>query len=306
MTERGIGRSALLAGLLVLVVLVGGRMAGTLHNRQAGHLTSSSGRGGTASNQTTTKPKAQPAPTTSAGGSASDTRGSAAKSGNGSGLGSKDNPMPTPNPSGSPSRSSAPSDRALGAKRTTGATAVALTFDDGPSPDWTPQVLDLLRERGVKATFCLVGTQVRKYPQLVARIVREGHTLCNHSWHHDLELGSRPDEVIRSDLTRTSAEIHQAVPGAGIAYYRQPGGKWTPAVISIAKELGMAPLDWAVDPQDWNTPGTQAIIDRVMHSTHRGSIVLMHDGGGDRSETLAACKTLIPWLQQRYPLVALR
>jgi peptidoglycan/xylan/chitin deacetylase (PgdA/CDA1 family) len=303
MTERGIGRSALLAGLLVLVVLVGGRLAGALHARQAGHLATSpgssgsAGRGGVASNGTTTRPQPRPASTASAGSPVPDNGGSH--------LGSRDNPTPTAIPSGSPSPSGTPTDRTFGAKRTTGSTAVALTFDDGPSPDWTPQVLDLLRERGVKATFCLIGAQVRRYPQLVARIVREGHTLCNHSWRHDLQLGSRSDEVIRSDLTRTNTEIHQAVPGARIAYYRQPGGKWTPAVVHIAKELGLAPLDWAVDPQDWNTPGTQAIIDRVMHNTHRGSIVLMHDGGGDRSETLAACKTLIPWLQERYPLVAL-
>jgi peptidoglycan/xylan/chitin deacetylase (PgdA/CDA1 family) len=183
---------------------------------------------------------------------------------------------------------------------------VALTFDDGPSPSWTPQVLDLLREQGVKATFCLIGINVRKYPQLVSRIVREGHTLCNHSWQHDLRLGSRSEQVIQSDLSRTSAEIRQAVPGARIPYFRQPGGAWTPAVIKVARELDMIPLGWAVDPQDWKRPGKQAIIDSVTHNTHGGSIVLMHDGGGDRSETLAACETLIPWLKERYNLVAMR
>jgi len=315
MTERGVGRSALVAGLLVLVVLVGGRIAGTLHTGQTGHLASSNGQGGTASKRTTSKPK--PASSKSTSVSASGTgRGpaptptGASSSGSSSGLGNKDDPAPTPNPSGlpsgTPSQGGTPSDRALGAQRITGSSAVALTFDDGPSPDWTPHVLDLLRERGVQATFCLVGTQVRRYPQLVARIVREGHTLCNHSWQHDLKLGSRPDDVIRSDLTRTNEEIRQAVPGARIAYYRQPGGKWTPAVAAISNQLGMTPLDWAVDPQDWNKPGTQAIINRVIHNTHHGSIVLMHDGGGNRSETLAACEKLIPWLQKRYPLVALR
>jgi peptidoglycan/xylan/chitin deacetylase (PgdA/CDA1 family) len=197
-------------------------------------------------------------------------------------------------------------DPTFGAKRSTGTSSVALTFDDGPDPTWTPQMLELLKLEGIKATFCVVGAHVRAYPQLVARIVRDGHTLCNHSWQHDLKLGEKTPAEITADLARTSAEIRKAVPGARIPYYRQPGGKWTAGIVSTAKGMGMTPLGWAVDPADWSKPGAQAIVDRVTQHTYPGSIVLMHDGGGDRTETLAACRTLFPWLKQHFKLTQLR
>ncbi|HET8662629.1 MAG TPA: polysaccharide deacetylase family protein [Micromonosporaceae bacterium] len=193
-----------------------------------------------------------------------------------------------------------------GPRSFTGSAAVALTFDDGPHPTYTPQILDLLRSYGVRATFCVVGTQVRQYPALVARMVREGHSLCNHSWHHDTSLGSRTAAEIRSDLSRTNAEIQRAAPGARIRYFRQPGGRWTPLVIQVAADLGMVSIDWDVDPRDWNRPPAQQIADYVIRYTRRGSIVLMHDGGGDRSATVAACRTILPNLKSRFTLVALR
>src|SRR3954470_754278 len=118
--------------------------------------------------------------------------------------------------------------------RETGTNDVALTFDDGPGDD-TLAILDLLRQHHVKATFCLIGVHVQARPDLVQAIVRDGHTLCNHTWHHDLHLGQRPPEVIRSDLERTSEEIHRAVPGVPIKYFRQPGGVWTDRIVSIAQ-----------------------------------------------------------------------
>jgi peptidoglycan/xylan/chitin deacetylase (PgdA/CDA1 family) len=188
----------------------------------------------------------------------------------------------------------------------TGSKSVALTFDDGPHPTWTPKVLDLLRAQGVKATFCLVGVKVHADPGLVARIVREGHTLCNHSWQHDLDMGKKSEAQIRADLERTNREIRRAVPGAKIPYYRQPGGKWTPAIVTVSRSLGMAPLHWDVDPQDWDKPGAAMISKRVAAHARPGSIVLMHDGGGDRSGTLAACPTVIGQLKKRYGIVGLR
>jgi peptidoglycan/xylan/chitin deacetylase (PgdA/CDA1 family) len=182
---------------------------------------------------------------------------------------------------------------------------VALTFDDGPNPTYTPQILNLLREYGIKATFCLIGVNVRNHPELVQRIVREGHTLCNHTWNHDLQLGTRSVAEIRSDLQRTNDEIHRAMPGAKISYFRHPGGNWTAAAVQVATELGMTPLHWAVDPRDWDRPGTDEIIHTVISQTRAGSIVLMHDGGGDRSQTVEACRTILPNLKSRFALIAL-
>nr|MDT0661749.1 polysaccharide deacetylase family protein [Micromonospora sp. DSM 115978] len=193
-----------------------------------------------------------------------------------------------------------------GSIRLTGTKQVAVTFDDGPDPVWTPKVLDRLRAAQVKATFCLVGSRVRKYPALVARIVREGHSLCNHSWQHDLKLGEKPEPEIASDLARTNRQIQQAVPGAEIDWYRQPGGKWTPAVIKVARDQGMAALHWDVDPADWEKPGAKVIIKRVADQARPGSIVLLHDGGGDRSGTVGACPDVLDSLRTKYGVVRLK
>ncbi|BCJ38405.1 hypothetical protein Athai_59080 [Actinocatenispora thailandica] len=192
-----------------------------------------------------------------------------------------------------------------GSLRTTGTSAVALTFDDGPSPVWTPKVLALLKHYHLHATFCLIGEQVKEYPKLVARIAADGHTLCNHSWDHDEYMSQRSTKYIRSELTRTTAAIRHAVPGATVRYYRQPGGNWSKRIVRISRTLGMAPLDWSVDPSDWQRPPARSIIANVKSHTGRGSIVLMHDGGGDRSHTCAALRTLLPYLSRRYDLIRL-
>ncbi|GAB3818730.1 polysaccharide deacetylase family protein [Micromonospora zhanjiangensis] len=193
----------------------------------------------------------------------------------------------------------------LGTQRTTGVRAVALTFDDGPHPVWTPKVLDDLKAAGVKATFCLIGQQIKAHADLVARMVREGHQLCNHSWKHDLKLGKKSEAEIRADLVRTNQAIEKAVPGVKIPYFRAPGGNWTSAMIKVVTELGMTPLHWDVDPQDWAKPGATKITNRVEGSARAGSIVLMHDGGGDRSGTATACPQVIAWLKKKYGIVRL-
>ncbi|SBT50405.1 polysaccharide deacetylase family protein [Micromonospora auratinigra] len=221
-------------------------------------------------------------------------------------------PKPTPKPR--PSRTTPPKPQLrplpktlpAGLHRHSGDRGVALTFDDGPNPRWTPQILDQLKAAHVTATFCLVGQEARRYPHLVARIVREGHQLCNHSWRHDLNLGRRPVAQIRADLLRTNQAIRAAVPNAKIAWFRQPGGRWTAEEVTVAGQLGMRPLHWSVDPQDWDRPPAASIVKRVESAVHPGSVVLMHDAGGDRSQTMAACRTLIPDLRRRYGISRLR
>ncbi|MFC8846610.1 MULTISPECIES: polysaccharide deacetylase family protein [unclassified Micromonospora] len=196
-------------------------------------------------------------------------------------------------------------DGPFGARVTTGSPQVALTFDDGPDPQYTPQVLALLREHGVTATFCVVGENAQNHPDLIQAIVADGHTLCNHSWHHDELLGKRSVDVIRADLLRTNAAIRAAVPNAQIAYYRQPGGAWTYPVVSVAEELGLVPLHWTVDPSDWRAPGASRIANVVSAEAQPGSIVLLHDAGGDRQGTVDALHSLLPDLAARFRLEAL-
>lgn len=214
-------------------------------------------------------------------------------------------PAPTPESEPAPAPLQPEQGGPFGARVTTGSGNAALTFDDGPDPRYTPQVLAILREYSVKATFCLLGTNARAHPELVRAIAADGHTLCNHSWTHDISLGSRPSATILTDLTRTNQAIQAAVPDAQIAYFRQPGGNWTPSVVAVARQLGMTSLHWAVDPRDWDRPGTGNIVTTVTASASPGSIVLLHDGGGDRQGTVNALHPILINLGRRFGLVAL-
>lgn len=193
----------------------------------------------------------------------------------------------------------------FGSRVTTGFPDVALTFDDGPDPAWTPRILAQLRAYHVKATFCLIGLNAAQFPQLVRDIAADGHTLCNHSWSHDMGLGLRAADWILRDMQKTNDAIRRAVPTAKISYYRQPGGAWTPGVVTAAARLGMTSLHWDVDPQDWRKPGAHSISFTVVSATRPGSIVLLHDGGGNRLGTTTAMNSILPNLVGRFQLAAL-
>jgi peptidoglycan/xylan/chitin deacetylase (PgdA/CDA1 family) len=195
-------------------------------------------------------------------------------------------------------------------RTTTGTADVALTFDDGPDPVNTPKILDLLKRNQARATFCVVGTRVQTYPSLIRRIVAEGHTLCNHSWQHRLDLGTQAPAEIDADLVRTNAAIRAAAPDAPIRFFRAPGGNFTPALARSARALGMTPLLWQVDPRDWDstTFGTGAplaahVVSAVGAAVRPGSIVLSHDGG--HPDTVDAYAELLPALKARFTLTAL-
>ncbi|MEV4141534.1 polysaccharide deacetylase family protein [Dactylosporangium sp. NPDC049742] len=199
---------------------------------------------------------------------------------------------------------------AAGSQSRTGTTAVALTFDDGPDPVNTPKILDLLRDNGVKATFCLVGFRARDNPALVRRIADEGHTLCNHSWQHLTNLAKKDPGYIDWDLKRTNEVIHAAAPGAPIKYFRAPGGNFSPGLIAKAKDLGMASIYWDVDPADWNhtkdaddAAHIRRVIADVKQHVRQGSIVLSHDN--KQPDTIIAYQTLLPFLKQYFTLEAL-
>jgi peptidoglycan/xylan/chitin deacetylase (PgdA/CDA1 family) len=187
----------------------------------------------------------------------------------------------------------------------TGTGAVALTFDDGPDPVWTPLMLAVLRTAGVKATFCLVGRNVAAFPELVRAIAADGHTLCNHTWAHNMFLGALSRTAIADDLARTNAAIKAAVPGARIAYFRMPAGRWTPGVVTVARELGMAALHWAVDLKDWTRPPVPVLAVGIIRACRAGNVVLLHDAGGDRRNTVDALGQALPALVQTHVFVPL-
>ncbi|MET9693613.1 polysaccharide deacetylase family protein [Streptomyces sp. NPDC006514] len=176
---------------------------------------------------------------------------------------------------------------------------VAITIDDGPDPRWTPQVLETLRKNHVKATFCMIGTKAQKYPELVRAVAADGHQLCDHSVDHDVTMDHKPVAYQRQQILDGKAMIEKAVPGVPVTYYRAPGGAFTPDSRAIAAASGMRPLGWSVDPKDWSRPGLKAILSAVEGKLPQQPTVLFHDGGGDRSETVAALKEYLPWLTEQ-------
>lgn len=173
--------------------------------------------------------------------------------------------------------------------------SVALTFDDGPNPVWTPKILALLARHHAKATFCEIGPNAQAHPGLVRQIVAAGHRLCDHSVHHDEAQSRKSQGYNQHEILDARDEIARAA-GSGDAplwYYRAPGGDFSPAIRAIAAGSGLRPLGWTVDSEDWRRPGTDAILATVNHELKPGSIVLMHDGGGDRSQTVQALAVLL-------------
>jgi peptidoglycan/xylan/chitin deacetylase (PgdA/CDA1 family) len=170
---------------------------------------------------------------------------------------------------------------------------ISFTFDDGPSPTFTPRVLALLEKNDVPAVFCLIGQQARTYPDLVRREVKGGHVLCDHSRDHDLYMNRRGQAYVTKEVTDGLEAIHAATPETLVSVYRQPGGTWSPLVVHAMHQSGLTPLRWNDDPRDWSRPGSRVIVHRVVGKLTPGAVVLMHDGGGNRTQTLEALAWLL-------------
>ncbi|MQS11718.1 polysaccharide deacetylase family protein [Streptomyces kaniharaensis] len=204
---------------------------------------------------------------------------------------------PSATPPGTPAAPPAPGGPlpVIGSTASGGRT-VALTFDDGPGPA-TPQILDLLAQYGVKATFCEVGENAAANPAMVKRVLAAGHRLCDHSVHHPQPFAKLPHDKAVAEISGAKDMIVQAAgPGTEITWFRAPGGGFNADNEHIAAGLGMKSLGWSVDPRDWSRPGVPAIVSTVQSQLKPGGVILMHDGGGDRSQTVAALKQLLPWL----------
>ncbi|GEM_PF-2523833 len=177
-----------------------------------------------------------------------------------------------------------------------GRPVVALTFDDGPSP-YTPGVLKVLRAFHVPATFFIVGFHVPVFPNYLKAEVRAGEEIGNHTYSH-LDLKSLSTPAVVAQLQRDQATIH-GVAGVRPHWFRPPYGDVDDRIIGIAASLGLRTVTWSVDPSDWTLPGKSLIVSRVVDNVQPGSIVILHDGGGDRSETVGALPTIIRDLRSR-------
>jgi peptidoglycan-N-acetylglucosamine deacetylase len=183
------------------------------------------------------------------------------------------------------------------------AKSIALTIDDGPDPAYTPQVLRVLRQYHVTATFSMIGVHVAAYPHLARAVAEAGHTIANHTWTH-ADLQGMPTHRVHGELARASDAIHAAT-GVHPGLFRAPYGAWSPTVIRQCEQMKMVPMDWSVDPRDWAEPGVRRIVRRIMEQTRPGSIILEHDGGGNRSQTVAALRIVVPrLLDEGYHFVA--
>lgn len=149
---------------------------------------------------------------------------------------------------------------------------IAITFDDGPHPYYTEQLLDGLKERNVKATFFVLGKHAEQYPELVERMSEEGHLIGNHTYSH-LQLSQRNREAFKDELIKTS-ELIEELTGQEVQYVRPPYGTWDK---KFEEELNMFPVLWNVDPLDWSSKNVAGIVQKVKVKAKENSIILMHD-----------------------------
>ena len=175
-----------------------------------------------------------------------------------------------------------------------GRMGIALTIDDGPSPVYTSQILRLLDKYRVTATFSMVGFEVDAHRAMAREVAAAGHMIANHTWSH-VNLAVLPPVAIADQIDRATDAIH-TVTGRVPTLFRAPYGAWSPTVLQHCEQDGMTPLDWSVDPRDWSRPGVAFIVGNIMHNTKTGSIILEHDGGGNRSQTVAALTIVLPRL----------
>ena len=168
---------------------------------------------------------------------------------------------------------------------------IAITFDDGPHPYYTEQLLDGLKERGVKATFFVMGKQAEAYPELVLRMYEEGHLVGNHTYSH-IPLGNNNREIFKAELVRTN-EVLLDITGEEPQYVRPPYGSWDK---SFETELTMIPVLWTIDPMDWCSSDVKGIVSRVTKKAEENAVILMHD---EYESSVTAALSIVDILQKQ-------
>jgi peptidoglycan/xylan/chitin deacetylase (PgdA/CDA1 family) len=177
---------------------------------------------------------------------------------------------------------------------------VALTFDDGPWPGSSDSVLSILRKRHVPATFFVIGYLAQRYPGQVSAEVGAGMSIGNHTWDHptDPSVTELPRAKLRTEITSTDDVLRSI--GVRPVLFRPPGGSDDPAVTGLCLSYGLRVVRWSIDPRDWEDGVTaKQIVERVLSNVRPGSIILLHDGGGDQSATVTALPRIIKGIRSR-------
>ncbi|NJL65980.1 MAG: polysaccharide deacetylase family protein [Microcoleus sp. SM1_3_4] len=172
--------------------------------------------------------------------------------------------------------------------------AIALTFDDGPWPRTTEQILDILKKNNIKATFFWVGRYLQAFPELGKKVAAADHAIGNHTWNHQYHQYNYRGAA--REIDRTTSLI-QEVTGVKTSMFRPPGGILTNGLVNYAQKNNYATIMWSADSLDWRS-STQSLMENVMRQANSGGIVLMHDGGGDRSRTVQALPKIISRLRK--------
>lgn len=177
---------------------------------------------------------------------------------------------------------------------------IALTFDDGPDPIQTPQILALLQQYQAKGTFFVLGKWAEKFPELIRQEQLEGHEIANHTYAHTYAVRSTRADKYMKEISTAERSIIEAGAERPLLF-RPPGGYYNDMVIQAAKQKGYTIVlwSWHQDTRDWASPGVSAIVKKVLNNARNGDIVLFHDKVEGKSHTVAALKTILPKLQQQ-------
>ncbi|GIP38836.1 hypothetical protein J31TS4_21160 [Paenibacillus sp. J31TS4] len=244
----------------------------------------------------TPRPSVSPSPSASPSGQPAKPAGTTApQAGRG-----ETSPTPSPQPTAKPANGSGKaSGKVIRSGPADERKLVALTFDDGPDPKWTPLILDLLNKAGVKATFFVVGQQAAAHPDVLKRIAEEGHAIGNHSWNHSNMTSLKPEEM-REQVTKTD-ELIASVTGKHSAIFRPPYGAVSDEVLSTLASMNTHVVNWSVDTKDWAGTPVADMMAIVNHQVKPGAIVLQHSFGGkkgDLSNTVEALPQIIAYLKK--------
>lgn len=174
---------------------------------------------------------------------------------------------------------------------------VALTFDDGPNPTFTPQILAILKKYNIKATFFVVGANAKEYPEMIKAIHDQGHVIASHSETHPL-LTKISEAQLQKEVA-TPSEIVKNINGVKIKCLRYPFGASNAHVRAVIRAHGMTPTPMGFNSFDYERPGTQKIVDQVLKNAHSKQVILMHDGFAKREQTVAALPIIIEGIQKK-------